>query len=177
MTFGLLPDSLSLFVNGERATTAPVVEGDPKSLGYVARNLILSPPASPADFDLGELMVFRHLLTPGDLAALDDYLGSAWSIPVRAIDGSAAHDPVRFATVEGILQSHGCTGCHYPMSPIVNVDLSTYEGVMATVVPGSPESSRLYLALDRMGQKPEASPLGGEEKQAIFDWIARGAKP
>jgi hypothetical protein len=177
MAFGAAPDSLALWVDGERATSAPAVQGSPRVLGYVARTLRLAPIASPADFDLGELLVVRRLLTDAEIATLSLTLGAKWSIPVRTADaGVEGGDPVRFPAVLAVLKSHACTACHFPASATGGeVDLTTYAGVKAFVVPGTPATSRLWLALDRMEDKPGASKLAPSERDLLSTWIAQGA--
>jgi hypothetical protein len=177
LSVGQLPASLHLFVDGHYAG-APTLTGAPGSLAYVARDLTLNHPASATEFDLGELLVFRRRLHSAEVDALDLWLGSRWGITPARISGDEGNDPVTFSAVEGILTQHGCTGCHFrgSMTGGGNV-LADYDGVHPLVVPGDPDHSRLYLALDRMGAKAEASPLTASEKQAIHDWVLQGAAP
>jgi hypothetical protein len=175
LSVGQLPASLHLFVDGHYAG-APTLTGAPGALAYVARDLTLNHPASATEFDLGELLVFRRRLHSAEVDALDLWLGSRWGITPARVSGDEGNDPVPFSTVEGILTQHGCTGCHYPgsMSGAGHV-LTSYDGVKQLVTPGDPDQSALYNNLDRMGQKPEASPLTAAEKQAIHDWVLQGA--
>lgn len=177
LTVGHLPGSLQLYVNG-RSSAAATSHGSPGPLAYVARTLTVNPPASPTGFDLGELLVFKRKLLDGELDALDAWLGARWNIKTAPLGSKGGDgDPVTFGAVEGILTAHHCTGCHFRGSSVGSgVVLADYAGVSAVVTPGAPAQSRLYNAIDRMGQKTEATPLTPAEKQAIADWIQQGAQ-
>jgi hypothetical protein len=176
LTAGRLPGSLNLFVDGHSAGKA-TVQGSPGSLAYVARTLTLNHPATPTQFDLGELLVFKRRLERREIDALDAWLGARWNLTTATLPpDDVGTGPVTFAAVEGILTGHHCTGCHYRGSTVGStVVLADYDGVRAVVTPGEPAQSRLYNAIDRMGQKTEATPLAAAEKQAIADWIQQGA--
>ncbi len=86
-----------------------------------------------------------------------------------------------------------CTSCHSSQNgepPEAKIDLSSFAAVTASnnqvskhtpfIVPGSPETSRLYFAV-QSGDMPatengsKGKPLEPEQIQAIYDWIKDGA--
>jgi len=71
-----------------------------------------------------------------------------------------------------------CTNCHRPPEASKGIDLTTYESTIAsgTVVPGSPDSSRIYTSLVS-GKMPMGAPrLSPEQIDGVRSWIAAGAK-
>jgi hypothetical protein len=70
---------------------------------------------------------------------------------------------------EYALDAHGGNG---------GVFLENYDDIVAQVVPGDPENSRLYKVLiaDGAPQMPPGNPLPDELIQTIYDWIVQGAQ-
>ena len=178
LSFGTSSDLLQLVVNGQLAESQAVVQGAPGNLGFVSRILALSPLASAADFDLGEMLVYRRKLNNQEINITTKYLGKKWDITV--VDNEkepGEEDPPRFAAINGMLIAHGCVGCHFPGGTDGGgIVLTNYAGVMQKVVAGNPTQSKLYTEADRMGDKPGATRFSDVEKKMLFDWISVGAK-
>jgi hypothetical protein len=176
ITAGQAPGSLHLFVDGHYAGVATPA-GAPGSLAYVARNLMLNHPASPTDFELGELLVFRRQLSSAEVNTLDLWLASRWSLnPAQVTQTDLDAAPATFSAVHGILRAHGCIGCHYRGNTATGgVVLDDYEGISHVVKPGDLQNSPLWLVLPRMQMQLGASMLSDSEKQEISDWITQGA--
>lgn len=73
-----------------------------------------------------------------------------------------------------------CIECHSGPGGDGGVNLSTYESFAndrSILIKGDPENSLLYdvVKTDFMPYKNSRSKLTPEEKQAVFDWIAKGA--
>jgi hypothetical protein len=72
-------------------------------------------------------------------------------------------------------------GCHDVASAQEGVMLNNYYNIFTTggVVPGYPNSSRIYQALDKSGEDkmppPPDAELTGAQKNAIATWITQGA--
>lgn len=89
--------------------------------------------------------------------------------------------------IQPMLTSHcAIPGCHDAQTPAVRIDLSTYEGVMSSmvqgepiVVPGMPMQSKLYRAtraLDLVPMPPLYNfPMSNARKELIRQWILQGA--
>jgi hypothetical protein len=176
ITAGQVPGSLHLFVDGHYAGAATPA-GAPGSLAYVARNLMLNHPASPTDFELGELLVFRRQLSSAEVNTLDLWLASRWNLnPAQVPQGDLDQGPVTFNAVHGILRAHGCIGCHYRGNTVTGgIVLDDYAGISHVVKPGDAQNSLLWINLPRMQMQLGASPLLDTEKQEISDWITQGA--
>ena len=86
---------------------------------------------------------------------------------------------VAFASVKPLIDDR-CMPCHGGDKPRAGVKLDTYEGVLATVVPGDPKASLLVKSIK--GQGVRKMPLGNhpaltpEEIKVWEDWISSGAK-
>jgi hypothetical protein len=52
---------------------------------------------------------------------------------------------------------------------------TTYEGVIAHVVPGQPDASKFYRML-KQGAMPPSGPLPPDKVEIVRRWIAQGAK-
>lgn len=86
---------------------------------------------------------------------------------------------VRFADVQAMING-SCMPCHGGATPRAGIDLSSYAGVMKTVVPGKPLDSLIVKAIHGTGVKK--MPIGNhpeftaEQSKALEAWIAAGAK-
>ena len=86
---------------------------------------------------------------------------------------------VTFASVKTTIDDR-CMPCHASDHARAGVKLDTYEGVLATVVPGDPKTSLLVRSVKGEGVKK--MPLGNhpaltpEEIKVWEDWISAGAK-
>ena len=99
---------------------------------------------------------------------------------------SCRHDPVGveaqplvcFQTdVLPIVQSNcGKSGCHAGGGRDSRMNFATAEGVLASVSPRQPLSSRLYTAIMDGNMPPSPnSPLTKDQRTAIYLWILQGA--
>ncbi|MFN9067471.1 MAG: c-type cytochrome domain-containing protein [Bdellovibrionales bacterium] len=74
-----------------------------------------------------------------------------------------------------------CLNCHSPGGRAEDVPFDSYEGILATIVPGEPDKSDFYLSVlpnSRRLMPPTRSgipPLNEEEIQALRNWILDGA--
>jgi outer membrane lipoprotein-sorting protein len=85
---------------------------------------------------------------------------------------------VTFAQVNAILSS-SCMPCHSAQNRRGQVDLTTYEGVLASVTPGDGKGSRLVRSLHAPGMRrmpKNRPPLTDEQESVIVRWIDAGAK-
>ncbi len=72
-----------------------------------------------------------------------------------------------YSSIQAVTLSQKCLQCHS--------SLSTYEGVLAIVVPGNPSSSELYRQINGGGMPQWSPSLSSEEIQAVYQWILEGA--
>jgi mono/diheme cytochrome c family protein len=87
-------------------------------------------------------------------------------------------------TILPLLQSScGVIGCHDQETATERVILTDYSSIMNTaeVVPFNPRESKLYKVMIEQNPRdvmppPPRSPLTAEQKAAVFNWIAQGAK-
>lgn len=85
---------------------------------------------------------------------------------------------LRFMTqVHPILEAH-CALCHTGAAGMGGVDLSEHHTVLAQVLPGQPESSKLYRVLVNKVMPPAGlPPLADADVELIRQWIIGGAQP
>ena len=86
---------------------------------------------------------------------------------------------VAFASVKALIDDR-CMPCHGGDKPRAGVKLDTYEGVVATVVPGDPKASLLVKSVKGdgvrkmpLGNHPALTPV---EIKVWEDWISAGAQ-
>ena len=94
--------------------------------------------------------------------------------------GATKEEPAgTFVTVNALLQER-CMPCHSASRNTAGVNLSTYEGIAATLTPGDPTGSLLVKSVK--GDGVRKMPLGNHpalnasEIKMIESWIANGAK-
>ena len=97
-----------------------------------------------------------------------------------APEGASMEEPAfTFVQVKALIDDR-CMPCHAGANPKAGIKLDTYEGVVATVVPGDPKASLLIKSVK--GEGVRKMPLGNhpaltpEEIEAWSSWIASGAK-
>jgi hypothetical protein len=81
------------------------------------------------------------------------------------------------ATIQPLLATYCGPSCH-GASGRGGVNLSTYAGTLATVVPGNAAGSRLYRSLtgtSGVSKMPPGSSLSAGQMRAFADWINQGA--
>lgn len=90
-------------------------------------------------------------------------------------------DPSYSDDVQPIFTAN-CVGCHGSAAQNGNYRLDSRAGAMANgsdtvpnVIPGEPDSSKLYQNLD-FGTMPPTGPLEGMKIQTVKNWITQGAK-
>lgn len=108
----------------------------------------------------------------------------------------ASAQPLTTATFQDLSRTVfaiSCTSCHSSQNgepPEAKIDLTSFAALTASnnqvskhtpfIIPGSPETSRLYLAV-QSGDMPatedgsKGKPLEPEQIQAVYDWIKNGA--
>lgn len=69
-----------------------------------------------------------------------------------------------------------CVPCHSSVKVMGAVRLTTNVAVSRVVVPGQPEKSPLYLAVESGSMPPGGPQLPKDQRDAIRDWIREGAK-
>lgn len=97
-----------------------------------------------------------------------------------APEGSTKEEPAgTYLTVKALIDER-CMPCHGGANPRAGIALNTYEGIMATVVPGDPAGSLLVKSVK--GDGVRKMPLGNHpalnasEIKMLESWIANGAK-
>ncbi len=118
-----------------------------------------------------ELVIKTDALTPEGTAAF------AFAPPAGAKKEEAAATPT-FAQVQPILTAN-CMPCHSARNRKAEVDLSNYEGTLATVNPGSAKTSKLIRSLHAPGMSrmpKNAAPLSPAVESVLVAWIDAGAK-
>ena len=70
-----------------------------------------------------------------------------------------------------------CVRCHSGAKPLGNIDLDSYNAVMAAqiVTPKDPLQSKLYLATFSAEMPPKGPSLTDEKLTLIYEWIKKGA--
>ena len=134
-----------------------VVPGDPDASPLVTLRVGGAHPTVRSD----ELWaVVRSWVTAGALESLGG----------TPPEGGATAAPGWDTPISGLLSS--CTSCHGGGSPMGGIDLSTFEGTLASLTPGDPDGSPLYT-LQAAGGHPGQLDAAGIE--ALREWIAAGA--
>ncbi len=83
---------------------------------------------------------------------------------------------VSFAKDIQSLVAGNCMPCHSgAKDAAAKSNWTTYEGVMADVVAGKPDSSKFYQML-RDGKMPPAGKLDSAKLATVHKWISEGAK-
>ncbi len=89
-----------------------------------------------------------------------------------------------FANIVKPLFEHRCSACHNDLGSPAGLNIQSRESVFtagaAFIVPGQPESSRVFLALTRPASHPGVMPadgwgITGEQEAALTRWIKYGA--
>jgi outer membrane lipoprotein-sorting protein len=102
----------------------------------------------------------------------------AFTLPADAKDEAAPPDPsqaLKYADVKAILDQN-CVGCHSGERPKGRLDMSTYEGTLRSVKPGSPESSRMISEIKRGKMPPPPAKMPQDGTETLSKWIAGGAQ-
>jgi hypothetical protein len=110
--------------------------------------------------------------------------GRASGIFIFVLAAAAQNTPPSFEHDIRPIFEKNCFFCHGNTKPHSNgLDLKTLESIMAgansgpVIVPGKPESSRLFIVV-RDGIMPQGgAPLSAAEKQLIREWIEKGKFP
>ena len=76
--------------------------------------------------------------------------------------------------VQSIVTS-SCLPCHAAGGSAAKYDLTTPEGLVKLVVPGKPDSSKLYQVL-ASGKMPPSGKLDSTRLATFHKWISEGAK-
>jgi uncharacterized membrane protein len=77
--------------------------------------------------------------------------------------------------VQSLVHAH-CLPCHSGApNATAPFDWTTYDGIVAHVVPGNPNSSKFYQML-RDGRMPPGSRLDTAKIGVVYRWISEGAK-
>ncbi len=86
-------------------------------------------------------------------------------------------------TVKPLFQQR-CVWCHHDGKPSGGINFQKRESILAPdtqlIVPGMPESSRLYLAVTRPNSHPQVMPgdgwgISAAQREALEVWIKAGA--
>lgn len=110
------------------------------------------------------------------------FLTSGCGHPAASTGGDKAETGVVKSNYAWILQNVftvSCALCHNNQHAAKKLDLLDYNKMMGAadaVVPGHPETSKVYLLI-QSGEMPMHGPkLPDDQIQAVHDWIAAGAK-
>ena len=82
-------------------------------------------------------------------------------------------------TVKPLFQQR-CVWCHHDGKPSGGLNFQQRDTVLAFIVPGKPENSRLYLAVARPDSHPQVMPgdgwgISAKQRNALEVWINAGA--
>jgi len=124
----------------------------------------------------------EYLATASKIELSKDALGTdvfAFSAPdgAKKVEPTAKAD-ASFASVQGILTAN-CMPCHGAANPRGGVNLSSYDGILATVTPGNAASSELTRSMRASGpgRMPlNRAPVADEKIKLIETWINNGAQ-
>ena len=99
--------------------------------------------------------------------------------PAPKAEEPPAHDTAQPAMVlahevQSIVAA-SCLPCHAAGGSAAKYDLTTPEGLAKLVVPGMPDSSKLYEVV-RDGKMPPSGKLDSTKIATIHKWITEGAK-
>jgi mono/diheme cytochrome c family protein len=83
--------------------------------------------------------------------------------------------PATFTSINQTIIQPMCISCHSGAAAPRGVDLSTYSGVVAQVVPNNPDSSQLYKSVANGSMPPNGPALSSAQLQQITSWISAGA--
>jgi mono/diheme cytochrome c family protein len=83
--------------------------------------------------------------------------------------------PVTFTSINQTIIQPLCISCHSGAAAPHGVDLSTYHGVVAQVVPNNPDASQLYQSVANGSMPPNGPALSAAQLQQINSWISAGA--
>jgi len=132
-----------------------VTPGDPDGSRIIE---LMETGAHPAVLDDGQLVLVRGWIAAGAPESAGD-----------ASDGAATAagwpEPV-----SDLFES--CLSCHGESLQMADLDLSSYEAASASIVPGDPDASTLYLVQSAEGH---AGQFDDAQLAILRDWIAAGA--
>lgn len=114
-----------------------------------------------------QVTVFAPIETSGTTAGPDG------TTPTTIVPATTA--PLAGAwedTVAAVFRTQRCTDCHGNAMALGGVNLATYQGALAVVVPGDPDASPLVI-LQETGAHPTV--LNDGQLAAVRAWIAAGA--
>ena len=96
--------------------------------------------------------------------------------PAPKAEETPAPAEVSFAKDVQSIVTANCLPCHSgAKDAAAKSNWTTYDGVMADVVAGNPDSSKFYQIL-RDGKMPPAGKLDSAKLATVYKWISEGAK-
>ncbi|MDG2130948.1 MAG: PSD1 and planctomycete cytochrome C domain-containing protein [Fuerstiella sp.] len=122
-----------------------------------------------------------HQVTWPLLSCIGRYCGTMvglWLLAVNSISAATAAD---FDTDVAPILIDNCLECHSGADPSGGLSLADVESARrggesgAAIVPGDSDRSLLWKHIES-GEMPPKKPLGDQEKKAVRNWIAGGAK-
>lgn len=90
------------------------------------------------------------------------------------VPDTTAPAPVLAHEVQSIITA-SCLPCHAAGGSAAKYDLTSAEGLAKLIVPGMPDSSKLYQMV-RDGKMPPSGKLDSAKLATIQKWISEGAK-
>lgn len=112
-------------------------------------------------------MLVRLLLTRTIILALSFNAISCGSADSPKAKFDFPDDP-KFSDLRAFILEPKCGRCH--------VNLNSYNGALGYLEKGKPQESELYTAVKDNWMPPNGIPLSSAEKQALYNWISKGAK-
>lgn len=100
---------------------------------------------------------------------------AAFSAAANAAESTASSSAVTFSQINQSIIQTSCVSCHSGAAAPHGVDLSSYDGIAAQVVAGSPQQSALYKEISD-GTMPPTGALPQDQIQQLSDWITSGAQ-
>ncbi|MGE3681530.1 MAG: c-type cytochrome domain-containing protein [Bdellovibrionales bacterium] len=130
-------------------------------------------PGNPDQSRLYQVIFSNEMPTSQPLSTGDKQLIYDWIFLLGQNVGAG----VSFARIQAEVLQPYCLSCHrLERGTQGDIDLSTYEAVLKTVIPTSPQASLLYDSVNQGRMPKGGQPLPLELQLLIYEWILLGAQ-
>lgn len=126
------------------------------------------------NWDTSKVVNGTHLLSAKARDAAGNMTTSA---NVSVTVNNVANPNATFTFISANILVPKCVACHSADNATSGYAFDTYLATLDSVVAGNPAASKLYIVTKPGGTMPKGGvPLTAVQLQAVFDWIADGAK-